>query len=90
MKEWLMLAFSPEVVKRALITAVVVGTILVAINYGEAILKGLIDRTGLFRIGLTVCVPYLVSTISSMATLPSMKPSPNKDITLQPLDTNIG
>jgi hypothetical protein len=67
--EWLRLALSPSVVKRGLAYAVVVGAILVAINHGEALLAGEVDKARLLRMGLTLLVPYLVSTTSSVAAL---------------------
>lgn len=69
MKEPLRLALESSVVKRALKYAVVVGLILIAINHSDAILRG--DLTGgrLFKMGLTVVVPYVVSTLSSVGAL---------------------
>lgn len=69
MRESLRLALESSVVKRALKYAVVVGLILIAINHGDAILRG--DLTGgrLFKMALTVVVPYLVSTLSSVGAL---------------------
>ena len=40
------LALRPEVVRRALMFAVVIGTILIAINQGDAILRGVRRKTG--------------------------------------------
>ena len=88
MKEWFKLAFSFKVLRRALLTAVIVGTVLVVINYGDAILKGQIDQVRLFRMGLTVVVPYLVSTVSSVATLRSMQPKRTEESVSHPADTN--
>ena len=69
MKESLRLALESSVVKRALKYAVVVGLILIAINHSDAILRG--DLTGgrLFKMALTVVVPYVVSTLSSVGAL---------------------
>ncbi|MGH9867210.1 MAG: nitrate/nitrite transporter NrtS [Candidatus Polarisedimenticolia bacterium] len=60
------LARSPVVVRRALKYAVIVGTVLIAINHGDAILHGTLDTGRLLRMGLTVMVPYIVSTLSSV------------------------
>lgn len=65
---WLALAMHPATVRRALLTAAVVGTLLVAINHGDAILRGEVGRGRLARIALTVLVPYAVSTVSSAST----------------------
>lgn len=73
MKEFIVLCFTRPVVKRASLTALVVGAILVAINHGDALLSGQVDNARLFKIILTICVPYLVSTVSSASTILSMK-----------------
>ena len=67
----LRLAFSPAVVRRALMYAIVVGAILIAINHGDVILRGEIDGPRWFRMGLTALVPYCVSTLSSVGALRS-------------------
>jgi len=66
MKQTLALALKPSVVKRALKYAIAVGTILIAINHGDAILRGDLPPARLLRLGLTVLVPYVVSTLSSV------------------------
>ena len=45
------------------------GTILVAINHGDAIVRGDLSMGRLLRIALTVMVPYCVSTYSSVSAL---------------------
>ena len=47
--------------------AAVVGVVLIAINHGSAIFAGEITRLRLIQICLTIVVPYVVSTISSVA-----------------------
>jgi hypothetical protein len=64
----LQLALEPRVVRRALGFAVVVGSILIAINHGDALLAGELDSRRWLKMGLTVLVPYCVSTLSSVAT----------------------
>lgn len=66
MKSWLEIATSTPVVRRALVYAVVVGAVLISINHGDAILQGDFDRARLWKAFLTVCVPYTVSTLSSV------------------------
>lgn len=51
---------------RALKVAAVVGTMLVAINHGDAILAATIQAGQWVQIALTYCVPYCVSTYSSV------------------------
>jgi hypothetical protein len=69
MKERLRLAIQPSIVKRALKYAVVVGIILISINHGDAILHGEVTRGRLLQMGLTVLVPYVVSTLSGVGAL---------------------
>ena len=71
MSEWLRIARQPSVVRRAFRTMLVVGTILVAINHGDALLAGRLDADRVFKICLTLLVPYGVSTTSSVAALRS-------------------
>ena len=61
--------------KRSFWTAAIVGTILIAINHGYAILHGKMNTARLFQIVLTVFVPYIVSTVSSVTTMISLKNS---------------
>lgn len=66
----LRLALSPAVVRRAIGYAVVVGTVLIAINHGDVLIgDGHLDGVRLLRMGLTVLVPYAVSTLSSVQAL---------------------
>ena len=69
MKRWLQVATTGPVVKRALIYSIVVGAILIAINHGDAILRGNVDTARIAKMVLTVFVPYAVSTASSVAAM---------------------
>ena len=69
MKNWLQLALRGSVVKRALKYAVVVGAVLLMINHGEALLRGELSRGRICRMALTVLVPYVVSTLSSVGAM---------------------
>ena len=60
------LAFELRVVRRALGFAVVVGSVLIAINHGDAILAGDVNSGRWLKMGLTALVPYAVSTLSSV------------------------
>lgn len=66
MRQMIRLAASGVVVRRALRYAVVVGAVLIAINHGDAILRGELDAGRLSRMALTALVPYVVSTLSSV------------------------
>lgn len=69
MQSWIQLALSKSVVRRALKYALVVGVILIAINHGDAILRGDVGMRRLFKMLLTVFVPYAVSTSSSVSAM---------------------
>lgn len=75
MREWLRIAVEPNVVRRALKYAVVVGAVLIAINHGDALWRGEVDLARLGRMLLTVCVPYAVSTASSVGALRDLRRS---------------
>ncbi len=63
------LAFQWTVVRRGLLFAVVVGPILIGINHGDALLSGDVDVVRATKMGLTLLVPYVVSTLSSVGSL---------------------
>jgi hypothetical protein len=63
---WLRLATSRSIVRRASAVAAVVGTLLVVINHGDALLRGDFSEGRALRIVLTILVPYCVSTYSSV------------------------
>ena len=72
---FLALARSPRVVRRALLYALVVGAVLIAINHGDALLSGHVGADRWWKMGLTVLVPYTVSTLSSVGALRSVAAS---------------
>lgn len=63
---WIRLAGHPESMRRAGVTALTVGPILIAINHGPAILAGEVTGGRLAPMCLTVVVPFIVSTVSSV------------------------
>lgn len=68
MVTWLRLAGHPGTVRRAFFTAVIVGSVLVGINHGPALLAGDFSRGRLVQMVMTYFVPYIVSTVSSVST----------------------
>ena len=74
----LQLATSPNVVRRALGYAVVVGAILIAINHADALARGEFDLIRGIKMGLTVLVPYTVSTLSSVQALRGRAGAPDR------------
>lgn len=69
MSGWLAVATRRSVVIRGLKYAAGVGAILIAINHWDAILAGDLAPGRLIKMGLTVMVPYLVSTASSVGAI---------------------
>ena len=67
--EWCRLGCRGSVVRRGLKFALVVGTVLIAINHGDAILSGELTRTNYLKMALTVVVPYVVSVLSSVSAM---------------------
>ena len=60
------IASSRAVVVRAARVAVVVGTVLACINHGDHVFSLTFDFDTVWRVLLTFCVPYCVSTYSSV------------------------
>jgi len=73
MKAWLQCACKPRVAWRATKYAFFVGIILILINHVDHILQGEVTGTNLIKMGLTVLVPYLVSTFSSVGAILEMQ-----------------
>lgn len=70
---WLRLARDAAIVRRACGYAVVVGAVLIAINHSDAILAGDLDGRRFAKMGLTVLVPYAVSTLSSVGAIRALR-----------------
>lgn len=69
MYEWIRLAASAPVRKRAMKVALLVGVILATINYSDKIVAGTFVPRDLIKILMTFLVPYCVSTYSAVAAL---------------------
>ncbi|MEE8345256.1 MAG: nitrate/nitrite transporter NrtS [Woeseiaceae bacterium] len=72
MTSWLKIAVRKDVVLRGLKVGGIVGTILVAINQGDLLLAGTVPVQALWKILLTYCVPYCVSTYASVSAIRSV------------------
>lgn len=66
---WFETARRPQVVRRALRIASVVGTILVAINYTDRFVAGSVSTLDWLKMGVTYLVPYCVSTYSAVESI---------------------
>jgi hypothetical protein len=65
-REWLRIASRRQIVMRGLKYGIVVGSILIIINHGNALIEGAVGATRLAQMLLTMFVPYCVSTASSV------------------------
>ena len=52
--------------KRSLITSLIVGSLLTALNQGDLILSGQMTSTFLWKIPSTYLVPFVVATVSGL------------------------
>ena len=68
-REWLSIASTKPIVVRGLKYGLVVGSILIAINHGNAIANGTVDSTRVVQMLLTLLVPYCVATASSVGAI---------------------
>ncbi len=67
MRKKIRIATRREVVKTATKFALIVGPVLALINHGDALLDGTMDTIAWLKVGLTMIVPYSVSTLSSIS-----------------------
>ena len=73
MIDWLKLALRKDILLRGVKVGVVVGTLLTAINYGDVLLMGKWVPAMYWKIPMTYCVPFCVSTYASVAAARSAK-----------------
>jgi hypothetical protein len=76
MEEWLRLAARVDVVRRSFRVAAIVGTILVLINYSDALYPFRIGAGDWIKILLTYCVPYCVATYAAVGAIRERTPPP--------------
>jgi hypothetical protein len=55
----------PRIVRRALLTALIVGTVLTLVNHGAALVRGGLGAELLWPVVLTFLTPYVVASVSS-------------------------
>ncbi len=67
MNDWIQIAIRRDVLWRSLKVGLLVGTILTAINYGDVIANGEIVPAMWWKIPLTYCVPFSVSTYATVS-----------------------
>ena len=69
MKVWLSLALRRDIVLRSIKVGLLVGTILVLINYFDKFSGSQFNRIDILKILLTYTVPYCVSTYASVSSI---------------------
>lgn len=66
-RAWLRVAADRAILRRALVTSVLVGVGLALINHGDKILSGQLASGDILPISLTFVIPFAVATASSVA-----------------------
>ena len=69
MRHWLYVASERSVLRRALVSCVLVGVLLTAVNHGPQLARGEMDAGLAAQVGLTLLVPFVVSVVSSVAAI---------------------
>ena len=69
MNEWLAIALTPAVRNRAFKVALLVGSIIAIINYGDKVFSGALMLRDVAKILMTFLVPYCVSTYSAVSAI---------------------
>ena len=69
MYKWIDIALKPTIVIRSIRVAIIVGTILVLINYVDRIIYANLEMMDYLKMALTYCVPYCVSTYAAVSTI---------------------
>ena len=67
--EFFTVACSRDIQQRSFKTAIVVGTILGLINYGDLMLSAEMELNHWFKLALTYLVPYSVATWASVQSI---------------------
>ena len=71
LRTWTTAASDRAILRRSVVTCLLVGTLLTFINQGDRLLRGEFDSTMAWKIGLTFLVPFLVATVSGAAVIRS-------------------
>lgn len=69
MNAWLETALRPQIMRRALRVALIVGTLVVLINYSDRVISGSLRPLDFLKMALTYCVPYIVATWAAVAAI---------------------
>jgi hypothetical protein len=70
-RSWIFAASDRTILRRSVVTCLIVGAILTIINQGDRLVGGEFDVVMAWKIGLTFLVPFVVATISGAAVIRS-------------------
>ena len=73
-RPWLADALRPDVVRRALRVANIVGAVLVTINYTDRFLSGTLTHADWVKMGVTCLVPYAVAIYAAVEAIRAADP----------------
>lgn len=65
-ESWLQTALRKEIRDRSIKVGLIVGTILTMINNGDLLIQGVVTPVMIWKIPLTYCVPFCVSTYAGV------------------------
>jgi hypothetical protein len=68
---WISAATDRAILRRSVVTCLIVGALLTVINHGDQLLRVEFSATMAWQIGLTFLVPFLVATSSAAAAVRS-------------------
>jgi len=67
LRTWKAATADRGILRRSIVTCLIVGALLTVINHGDELIRGEFDSTMAWQIGLTFLVPFVVATISGAA-----------------------
>jgi hypothetical protein len=71
LRSWTVATSDRAILRRSVVTCLIVGALLTVINHGDELFRGEFDFTMAWQIGLTFLVPFVVATVSGAAAVKS-------------------
>lgn len=78
-RSWLAAAADRTILRRSLVTCLIVGSLVTVINHSDELIQGNLDTNLGWQVGLTFLVPFVVATISGAAAIRSRVELPRED-----------
>lgn len=69
LRTWTAATSDRGILRRSIVTCLIVGALLAVINHGDELIRGEFDSTMAWQIGLTFLVPFIVATLSGAAAI---------------------